>query len=432
MEVQVEVAGPCKRKITVSVPADKVKGKFDENYENLRKSLELPGFRRGHVPRTLMERRFGEDVAKDVRQALLEESYQEAVKQNKLEVVGPPKFPEDLPALSTETPFAYSVTVEVRPEFTLPDYTRISLKKASVEPTEQELQERLDFYRHRSATVNVIDGPAEADDFTVADVDFKVGGESIWKRENLSIGTKSEAVAGVPVPTLGAEMVGARAGDVKSFEGTIPDTFHLDAHRGKPVTIAVEVKEVRRPVLPEATDEWAKQLGFDSMAEFKEELKKQISRMKESESREDLRVQIRDQLSAMVEMQLPEDLMKRVTEENEQRRRLILQYQGLNQDEIEKRMAQHPGESKETNEKNVKLYFILDAIAKAQTILVTEEELRSRVEQLAINYGVEADTLWESMDKEGRLDSLRKEMLDEKIVDFLIEKAGVEQAPREG
>ncbi len=429
MEAHVEEVGPCKRKITVQVPAEDVKDKFDENYENLRKNIELPGFRRGHVPRRLMERRFGEDVAKEVRQNILDDSFKEAVDKNELDVIGAPRFnEEELAEASADQPFCYTVTVEIRPEFELPNYTSLTLEKPPVEPTDTELQTRIDFYRRRMATLEVIEEGAQPDDVLTADVDFKTADEVIWKREGISLLVRSDEVAGVPIENLSDELAGTTKGDVKTFDVTLPDTFHLEDHREKEVTVSVEVKEVKRPLLPDATDEWASDIGFDSLEELKEELGKQIGRAKESDAREKMKLQIRDQLADMVQMGLPEDLLKRVSEENAQRRKLMLQYQDLSEEEIEEKMAEQTEQSEEETIKNVKLYFIFDDIAKQETILVTEDEVRARVEQLAINYSMDAERLFETMDTEGRLASLRKDILDEKIVDFLISKASIEQA----
>jgi len=429
MQAQVEEVGPCKKKITVEVPAEDVTGKFDENYENLRKSLELPGFRRGHVPRRLMERRFGEDVARDVRRALLDESFEKAVNENKLEVIGRPDFnEEDLAEVAVDQPFSYTVTVEVKPTFELPDYTKLSLKKPSVEPTEKELQSRIDFYRHRMATLEVVEDGAGVEDVITADASFRVDDEVIWKRENISLAVRSNEVAGVTVEKLSEELTGAKSGDSKTFETILPDTFLLEEHRGKEVKVAIEVKEVKRPVLPEPTDEWAEDMGFDTLDELKEELNKQIRRVKELDAREKMRTQIRDQLAEAVRMDLPEDLMKRVAEDNNRRRRMLMRYEGMEEEEIEKKMAELAEKTAEETEKGVKLYFIFDAIAAQETIFVTEEELRARVDQLAADYNVESERFREMMESEGQLDSLRRDMLDEKIIDFLISKANVEEA----
>jgi len=431
MEVQVEEIGSCKRKLKIQVPAEDVKSKFEENYENLRKNLELPGFRRGRVPRRLIEKRFSEDVSKDVRQALLDESFQKALEEKELQVVGSPSFEDEQAEFSAEQPFTYTVTVEIRPTFELPDYTALKLMKPSVEPAEAELTSRIDYYRHRMATVEAVQTGAEKSDYVVVNLDIKVGDNSVMKRENMTLAVESKEMLGIAVEQLQELLVAAKANDKRSLTVTLPDTFQQEEHRGAQAELSLEVKDVKRPILPEANDEWAKQMGFDSLDEFRQEIAKQIRRMKDSEAREKLRLQIRDQLSEMVPMDLPEALMQRVSEENLQRRRMIMQYQGVPEPDIETRMKEEGEKGKEDVEKNVKLYFIFDEIAKNETILVTEDELKARVDQLAANYGVPPERLWDTMSNDGRLESLRKEMVDEKIVDLLIGKAQVEQAPPE-
>jgi len=429
MQSKVEQVGPCKRKLNVEVPAEDVKSKLDENYENLRKNVDLPGFRKGHVPRSLLERRFGEDVANEVRQTLLDESYNEAIEEHKLEVVGRPQFPDELPSISIDTPFSYTVTLEVKPEFELPGYSRLKLKNQPVEPTDEDIKSRIDYYRHRMASFEVVEGEAGKEDMIVADVHFKVGDEIVMKRENLPVAIISEQVAGVPFENLADALTGAKAGETRNVETTFPEDYHMEEHRGKQAEVSFEIREVKRLVLPEVTDEWVKDMGFDSLDEFNEELRNQIRRIKERSAREDMQVQIRDQLADMVDMTLPEDLAAEIKKDNDTRQRMILRHEGLSEEEIEARMKEKTGESEETNAKNIKLYFIFDAIAKKEKLFVTEDELGARIDQLAVNYGMEAEQFKKLMESDGRIDTLRKEMVDEKILDLLIEKAEVEEVP---
>ncbi|NQT21660.1 MAG: trigger factor, partial [Planctomycetes bacterium] len=338
---------------------------------------------------------------------------------------------EKLDQPSVDQTFSYEVVVEVKPTFEIPDYTRLALKKAPVQPTEKELQTRVDFYRHRTATLEVAEDGARQDDQITAEIRFEADGEVIWKRENAALPVGRDEILGVTIEGLADKLAGANAGDAKTFEATLPDTFTLADHRGKNVSVELEIKEVKRPLLPDATDEWAGEMGFDSLDELKEELANQITRMKESEAREGLARQIKDQLADMTAMDLPEDLLKRVTEDSRNSLRAHLKYQRMEEEEIEKKLAEVTEEGAEGVEKNVKIHFIFDAIAKKEVILVTEDELRARSDQLAARYGIEADRFWELMESEGRLDSMRKDISDEKIIDLLIEKATVEEAPPE-
>jgi len=433
MDVRVEEAGPCKKRITIEVPPEEVKSKFDESYENLRKNLELPGFRRGHVPRSLMERRFGEDVAKDVRRDLLQETYQKAVSDNDLEVVGTPDFKEDeLQELTPEQPFTYTLDVEVKPVFDLPDYSQLRLEKPPVEPTEAELQHRVNLYRHRMATFETKEGPAEAEDLLDMDLEMRVGDEVILKRQHYRREAGAHHILGLRIENLASELTGAAAGDEKTFTVAIPEDFPLKQHRGKDCSMSLKINEVRRLVLPEPTDEWAQEMGFDSLDELKDEFRTQVRRIKEEGARESLKRQIRDQLAEMVHMEMPEDLVNRVLEQDRARMRMWLEQQAQQDDELkehlEEEIAKATAEAEKEGVRNVKLYFILDEIAKREKVLVTEDELRARSDQLAAAYRADADVFWESISSDGRLASLRRDMTDEKVFDLLISKATVSEA----
>jgi len=429
MDAQVEAVGSCKRKISVQIPVEDVKKKFEENYENLRKNLELPGFRRGHVPRRLIEKRFANDVIKDVRQTLVDESYKKAVEDNGLQVIGAPDFGGELPAITADEPYSFTVDVEVRPAFELPDYSLLSLKKPSAEPSEQEVAGRVDQYRHRMATLQTVDAAAQKDDVLIADLDVRTGEESVLKRENLSLPVAAQHIEAIKVENLSDALAGAKAGDVKTLNTIAPDDYFMEQHRGKPLTLTLSVKEVKRPVVPEGNDAWAKEMGFDSLDEFKQEIAKQIRRIKESEGRQVLRTQIRDQIAQLVQMDLPEKVTQVVSEDNAKRRRLLLQYHGVPAEEIEDRMKEQALESEEMVKKDLKLHFIFEDIAEQEVIFVTEDELHARVDQIAANYGAPPEKLWERMSREGQIDSLRKEMVDEKVIDLLISKAKVEELP---
>jgi len=434
MDARVEEVGPCKKRITVQIPADEVKTKFDEGYENLRKGLDLPGFRRGHVPRTLLERRFGEDVAKDVRRDLLQESYDKVIDENDLDVVGAPDFKEDeLQDLSIEQSFSYTLDVEVKPVFDLPDYSALKLQKTATEPTPLEINERLDHYLQRMATYETKEGPAASEDLLNSEAELRTGDEVIWKREQYSVKADDERLLGIKIENLSAELTGCVAGDEKSFNVTLPDDFPIERYRGKDATVVLKVKEVRKFHLPEATDEWAAELGFDSLDELNEELSTQIRRSKEAASREGMKRQIRDQLAETVEMEMPENLIKRVLDEERERVKMRLEERAQQDEELRARLDEEiekeTAEAEKESVKNVKLYFIMGAIAKRETVLVTEDELRARSDQMAGLYRMDADAFWDTISSGGRLETLRRDMVDDKVFDLLISKASVTDAP---
>ena len=175
MQVQVEDVGPCKKLLRIEIPAERVTQQLEEAYKQLSDTVVVPGFRKGHAPRRLMERKFGKQVNDDARGVLMSESFETAVKDNNLRPIGQPKFDEEIEILPGE-PLAFEVTVEVQPEFEIEGYSDLHLEKPATEPTPEEMEERIQAVRRRYATlVDVTEGSPQAEDVVTCHITLSEG-----------------------------------------------------------------------------------------------------------------------------------------------------------------------------------------------------------------------------------------------------------------
>ena len=288
--VTVEDIGPCKKKVIVEVPQDAIKGKTDEQYQDLQKEAVVPGFRKGRAPRRLLEKRFGKETSEQVKLQILAEASDAAIKDNELNVFGEPDVSYEEIELPTEGALKFEFEVEVWPEFDLPELEGIPVTKPQMEVSDEQIDSELAQLRRLSGVwAPREDAPCELEDQLLADVVIKADDvEEAEKLDNTEVyARKNGFVGSVPVENLDEVLVGAKAGESKQVTVEVPKTYFREEYRGKKVDITIEIKDVK----------WLKPAELD--AAFLERF--------ESENEDDLKEKIRDMLDgALVDQVRPD------------------------------------------------------------------------------------------------------------------------------
>lgn len=430
MQVQVEDVGPCKKLLKIEVPAEQVDEELEKTYDQLNEAAVVPGFRKGHVPRWLMKSRFGKQVNDDTKQALVTDSFDEAIKEKELRPLGTPTFDEEI-KFEAGKPLTFGVTIEVHPEFEIDDYTDLELKKPPTKPTKGEIKKRIDYVRRRYAKLeDVSEGTPQTDDVVVAHLILKEGDEIYRDIPNHQFIAGDHVLIGMTADETTELVTSLGVGDTIEREITIPDTFGAEGKRGAKMTLSVKLDGIRRPVLPEVTAEWVKEVGFDSLDEFNDEIKTAVEREKEQGVQDKLEGQILEQLAKKVDFELPEDIIKTMAQKSLVRRGLSLRQRGVPPEEIEKQLDELKKESEESAQAEAKMFFILDKIAETERLFVTEEEVEARVELIAANYGRSPDQVLRDLERDERLGELRSLMREEKVKAFLLEKAAIKETKK--
>jgi trigger factor len=426
MDVRIEEVGPCKRTLHFQIPAEHVRSKLDQSYLELGQQVEVRGFRKGHVPRKIMEKRFGVEVNKDVHYAIVGESLEKALGEHDLKMIGVPQLPEAPEQLDVEAPLNFDVTVEVQPKIDIPDCTQFELTRRSQAVTGPDVDTAIDRLRRRSATfVPVADDTPQDDDLIVADVVVSVDGSEIDRLEDANVRVGPRAIVGLPCDELPGALYGARTGDTRTVSLTLPEGYRIPEHAGKQAQVAVTVKDLKRMELPAVDEAWARSMRFDSLDDLRATVEASLRNEARASAEANLERQLCDRLLEAVSFDLPEGPVQRLTESNQRRHRLALQMRQVPEDRIEEELAGRRDTAKGEAERECKLFFILHAIADERRLFATEDEVRQRVAQIAANYGRSFENVRSELERDGSMDDLRLMMRREKTIEYLLGRAKI-------
>ena len=422
MKVEIEEIGPCKKLLKVEIPKEKIDDEWQEQLKELCKMADLPGFRKGKAPRSLVEKKFGERLMEDVKQKLVSSTYEEAVEKNKLSPVGEPEISDVNMELGK--PLNFEVTMEVLPTFEIGEYKGLQLKKESVSVTDKDIKAALKTISGQKTQLTIVkDGKVEDDDYIICDCKVKVGRKIVFEDEDLEVMVSGSTVADINVPDLKSNLLGTKSGGKCSIDVELGDNFSVEQYRNKSAKLEISVKEIKRPVSPEIDDEMAKQMGYDSLAELSEFVSKKLEAEKKRMVDNDMREQIYKNLLEMANFDLPKDVIESQTNKRLHRHQIELLNRGTPLEEIEKDMGNLKNASEESVIKDFKLSLILERIAEKEKIFVTEAEVNQRINTLANMYGTEPSKMRNQLEKIGNIPNLRYQMKESKTVDFLIKEA---------
>lgn len=436
--VKVEDVGPARKKLTIEIPPDRVAKKIEENYGKLRGDAVLPGFRRGRAPQRLLEKRFSASIRDDVRGQIISESYTQAIEDEKLDVIGDPDVKDaDKLTLPESGAFTYEVEVEVSPNVTLPELDGIEVKKPTKGADEAGVNAELDRYRQQQGQMKDIPGAKiEAKDFIQADVKILAGenakdsDDAIRHEPSTYVYVTGEdqgfkgQVLGIVVQDLGKQLIGKGSGDVVTISMTGP-VGHEDAKiKGQPITLIIKVDKVER-VEPAPIEDLLKQLGVASEAELRERIRTMLESRTQREQQSAMHRQVCDYLLSKVDLTLPPGLTGRQTERLLHRQAMELAYQGMPDEQIKQKIAEMRSSSEEDARKQLKLFFILDQVAKSLDIDVNEGEINGRIHMLAVQEGRRPEKLRQQLQRSGEIEHLYLQIREQKTLDKLLEKAKV-------
>lgn len=426
MDVTVEDVAACRKKLTITFPRDEIDQKFNERFTELEREALVPGFRPGRAPRRLIEKRFREAVGEEVRAKLVAEGFEKAIEEQSLDVIGEPDVDPDKITLPDEGEMTFSIELEVRPEFNLPDdYSHIPLEGVEQpEVTDASVDETLQRLREQHGRMEPVgeDGEARDNDILTCDLSVQAGDVMVVDRTNVRLPVAQIAVEGIRLDNLPELLKGAKAGETRTAEITIGEEADNEDARGKEAELRIKIGAVARVALPddaallEATD-------YEDMDALKAAMKRQQESERNVAFRRAQERAIEDWLLEAVPFDLPEALTKRHASRLLSRQLVNLQYRGIPAQEIESRLDEIRGASDDQAARDLKLHFILDAIAQKEEVEATDAEVNARVRFIAAQYGRREERLREEMVSAGTLESLRGQILEDKVLRMLLEKA---------
>jgi trigger factor len=428
--VRIEDAGPGTKKVHVEVPAGHVAAKIAEQYKELRQEAVIRGFRKGHAPQRLIEKRFSSDVREQVRRALISESFEKAMEQNSLQILGEPEFDDpDKIELRDDAPLTYSFSVEVQPTIELPDLTQIRVTRPRITVTEQHIDQALMNLREQQGTMLPVNGRGvEPDDFVNVDIHVRLGNEVISHAHNARVRVRPGTIAGIRVNDLDKQLAGAMPEELRTLSLTVPDDYPNESLRGKPIEIDITIREIKRLQPAEINAEFLDGLGFRSEAELRQALREQMMEKIDSDIRRLMRMQVRKHLIDNVAVELPAKLSERQTRRVVERRAAELLERGVAPDRVNAMMERLKVGAAEEGAAELKAFFILQEVCRKFDIDVTEAEMNSRIATLAMQLGQRPERFKQELGKDQNMfRSFYIHLCEEKALDKILESARVEE-----
>ncbi len=410
-------------KLVIEASAEEFEDGLNKAYRKNKNKITVPGFRKGKATRKMIEKLYGADVFfQDAANAIIPDLYADAAKESELEIVSQPEIGVD--QLEKDKPFVFTATIAVRPEVELGTYKGVEVTKADTDVTDADVDEELKKVQDQNSRVVTVEDRAVKDgDMTVIDFEGFIDGTPFegGKGENypLTIGSHSF------IDNFEDQIIGMNIGDEKEINVTFPEDYHAEELKGKPAVFKVKVHEIKEKQLPELDDDFAQDVSdFDTIAEYKEDLKKKITERKENEAKSKKENEAMDKIVESSKMDIPEAMVKtqvnRMAEDFAQR----LQQQGLSMEQYFQYTGLTPDkivdQMKPEALKRIKSRLVLDAIVKAENIEASEEEFEEEIKKMAEAYKMEADKIKEFMGDYEK-NQIKEDIAVQKAVDLVVD-----------
>lgn len=412
-------------KLVIEASAEEFEAGLNAAYNKNKNKISVPGFRKGKAPRKMIEQLYGSQIFfEDAANEIIPDAYADAAKESGLDIVSQPKV--SIEQLEAGKPFIFAAEVAVRPEVELGEYKGVEVTKADAEVTDADVEEELKKVQDQnSRTVSVEDRAVKDGDMTVIDFEGFIDGEAFdgGKGENypLTIGSHSF------IDTFEEQMIGMNIGEEKELNVTFPDDYHAENLKGKPATFKVTVKEIKEKQLPELDDDFAQDVSdFDTLAEYKDDLKKKIAERKESEAKAKKESEAIEKVVEAAKMDIPQAMIDTQVNRMLEDFAMRLQQQGLSVEQY----FQYTGmtadkimeEMKPEAVKRIKNSLVLEAVAKAENIEVSEEEFEAELQKMADMYKMEIEKIKEFM-QDAEAKQMKDDIAIQKAVELIVSSA---------
>lgn len=425
MSLQVEKLEKNMAKLTIETGAEELEKAIEAAYRKQKSQISIPGFRKGKVPRQVIERMYGKEVFyEDAANALIPDAYDAALNECEEDIVSSPKI--EVVRIESGKPFIFTATVALKPEVKLGKYKGVEVDKTDTSVTEEDINEVIERERENNArNISVEDRPVKDGDMTVIDFEGFVDGTAFegGKGENypLTIGS------GAFIPGFEEQLIGAEIGKETEVNVTFPEDYHAEGLKGKAAVFKCTVREIKEKELPDVDDEFASEVSeFDTLAEYKEDVKKDLEEKKAKEAKEAKEAAVIEAIIADSEMDIPDAMVetqqKQMVDEFAQRISMqgisaeqYFQYTGTNYQQMVEQIKPRALE-------RIKSRLVLEAVAKAEKIEATEEDYDKELDAMAEVYQMEASKVKEMLGKKEEKE-IKLDLAVRKAAEFVVENA---------
>lgn len=425
MSLQVEKLEHNMAKLTIEVPAEELEKALETAYQKNKNKISVPGFRKGKVPRNMIEKMYGPAIFyEDAANELIPDAYEKALDECEEEIVSAPKI--DVTQIEKGKDFIFTAEVAVKPEVTLGKYKGIKVDEADLAVTEEEINAQIEKERENSArTISVEDRPVKDGDITTLDFEGFVDGVAFEGGKGtdypLTIGSGSF------IPGFEEQLIGAELNKEVEVNVTFPEDYHAKDLAGKPATFKCKIKDIKEKELPELDDEFASEVStFDTMAEYKEDVKKSLEMKKADAAKIAKEEAVIDAVIEDAKMDIPDAMVeteqRQIIEEFSQRMRM----QGLTMEQYMQFTGMTPqalmDQTKPQALKRIQSRLVLEAVAKAEDLKASEEDYAAEIKDMSEKYQMEEDKIKEMLGEKGKK-QVEEDLAIRKAVDFLVDNA---------
>jgi len=432
----------CQTLFEIEVSKEDVAKAFDQVYDEIGRSANIPGFRVGKAPQELVRKHYANDAREEVLKRLIPDSYRNALLQHKINPIGLPEISDV--SFEADKELAFKAKVDTRPDFKLKDYKAIKLERKKAVVRDEDVAKTLEDLRGMNAKYTAVeDRPVQMGDYVVSDLECFVDGKPAHKkRENLWIFVDKDSLA----PGLSEKMVGIQKGEERDIEVVLPappDQTNSNTRRGpamnsvesgiggnknlagKPARYHVKAKEIRERKLPDLDDEFAKDLGKKDLGELKSAVSSELEARAKASAELDLENQLLNKIINDNNFPVPSGLVARQLEFMVEDAKRHLIEKGFKKDELDKKDDEFRAKFKEDAVRRVRLLFILDEIARLENIEAADEDLKEAYRAIAARSGKTDEEVRSYYEKEDLAESLRDRLREEKVIEFLLKSAEI-------
>lgn len=409
--------------LTFELPAEKFDDALDKAFKKVVKDIQIPGFRKGKIPRKIFEKRFGvESLYQDAVDIALPDAYVQAIDEAGIEPIAQPDV--DIEKIEQGEPLIFTAKVEVKPEVTLGDYKGLEVEEESVEVTDEDVDHELEHQReHQAELVVKEEGTVEQGDTVVMDFEGFMDGEAFegGKGENHSL----EIGSGQFIPGFEEQLIGKAAEEETEIEITFPEDYHAEDLAGKQATFQVKIHDIKFKELPELDDEFAKDVDeeVETLDELKKKKKAELEEQKKQAADNQKRETLIEKASDNAQVDIPDPMvdteLEQMVREFEQRLQaqgmtmeMYAQFSGQDEDALKEQM-------KDDAAKRVKTNLTLEAIVNAEGLEASDEDVDAELEKMASMYGTDVEQLKQMLG--GNADAIKEDLKMRKGIDFLVE-----------
>lgn len=433
LKVDIEKPSACERHVSVTVSRADIDRYLDDAYSTLMPTAAVPGFRAGRAPRKLVEQRFKSEVVDQVKGSLLMDSLTQISEEGSFAAISEPDLNLEAVELPEDGPLTFEFDIEVRPDFDMPKWKGLKIKRPKHDFTDEDIDKNLQQMLARYGQLAPHDGAADDGDYITANITSKADGKVVAEDEELVLRLRDTlSFSDAKLEGFAKLMKGAKAGDKKSTKVTVGAGAANEELRGKDVEVEFEVLEVKKLKLPELTEDFLQELGrFESEEALRDAVKQNLERQLEYAQQQKARGQITELLTESANWELPPGLLKRQSARELERAIMELRRSGFSESEIRARENSLRQNSAESTATALKEHFILERIAEEESIDVEDGDFEKEIFLMSMQSGESPRRVRAQLEKRGLMDVLRNQIVERKVMEAVQAEAKFTDEPYE-